>query len=108
MDFHVIMREKRHTNQRLFSPLLLPPPPPRLQGLGKTVQSMSFVHHLHTKLGYRGPFLVIAPLSTLPHWLREFEGWSDLNVVVYHGYNMEFGGLLLGGITDLGDISQER
>jgi chromodomain-helicase-DNA-binding protein 7 len=32
-----------------------------------------------------GVFLVIAPLSTLPHWLREFESWSDLNAIVYHG-----------------------
>jgi len=33
----------------------------------------------------RGPFLVIAPLSTIPHWLREFESWCDLNVLVYAG-----------------------
>ena len=35
--------------------------------------------------GIRGPFLVIAPLSTIANWQREFETWSDLNVVVYHG-----------------------
>ena len=33
----------------------------------------------------QGPFLIVAPLSTLPHWEREFAAWSDLNVVVYHG-----------------------
>eukprot|EP00123_Amoebidium_parasiticum_P014609 comp22573_c4_seq2/m.34455 comp22573_c4_seq2/g.34455 ORF comp22573_c4_seq2/g.34455 comp22573_c4_seq2/m.34455 type:complete len:1193 (-) comp22573_c4_seq2:174-3752(-) len=54
-------------------------------GLGKTVQAMSFIHHLHTALKYRGPFLVIAPLSTIPHWKREFEGWTDMNVLIYHG-----------------------
>lgn len=33
----------------------------------------------------RGPFLIVAPLSTLPHWYREFTGWTTLNTVVYHG-----------------------
>ena len=36
---------------------------------------------LHT----RGPFLIIAPLSTIPHWYREFTGWTNLNTIVYHG-----------------------
>jgi hypothetical protein len=27
---------------------------------------------------------VIAPLSTLPHWKREFDGWTRLNTIVYH------------------------
>lgn len=27
----------------------------------------------------------MAPLSTLAHWSREFQAWTDLNVVVYHG-----------------------
>jgi SNF2 family DNA or RNA helicase len=36
-------------------------------------------------LATRGPFLVIAPLSTIPHWYREFTGWTDLNTIVYHG-----------------------
>lgn len=35
--------------------------------------------------GIRGPFLVIAPLSTIANWQREFESWSDLNVIIYHG-----------------------
>ncbi len=33
----------------------------------------------------RGPFLVIAPLSTIPHWKREFENWTEMNAIVYHG-----------------------
>jgi len=53
-------------------------------GLGKTIQSLTFVESVH-QLGIRGPFLVIAPLSTVPNWQREFETWTDLNVVVYHG-----------------------
>lgn len=54
-------------------------------GLGKTVQSVSFLDLIYNRFNVRGPFLVIAPLSTLPHWQREFEAWTDLRVLVYHG-----------------------
>eukprot|EP00804_Cyclotella_cryptica_P025678 CCRYP_002891-RD/>CCRYP_002891-RD protein AED:0.05 eAED:0.05 QI:284/1/1/1/1/1/17/975/2223 len=54
-------------------------------GLGKTIQTASYVNHVATQLSTRGPFLVIAPLSTLPHWYREFTGWTNLNTIVYHG-----------------------
>ena len=53
-------------------------------GLGKTIQSITFLDHIY-KYGIRGPFLIIVPLSTLGNWQREFEAWTDLNVVVYHG-----------------------
>lgn len=53
-------------------------------GLGKTIQSLTFVNSVY-EYGIRGPFLVIAPLSTIPNWQREFEGWTNLNVIVYHG-----------------------
>jgi chromodomain-helicase-DNA-binding protein 7 len=53
-------------------------------GLGKTIQSLTFIHAVH-EYGIKGPFLVIAPLSTIPNWQREFEAWTDLNVIVYHG-----------------------
>ena len=53
-------------------------------GLGKTVQSLAFLDGMF-KYGIRGPFLVIAPLSTIPNWQREFELWSNMNVIVYHG-----------------------
>lgn len=53
-------------------------------GLGKTVQSITFLHEIYLK-GIHGPFLVIAPLSTIPNWEREFRTWTELNVVVYHG-----------------------
>ena len=29
--------------------------------------------------------MIVAPLSTLAHWQREFEGWTMLNTIVYHG-----------------------
>lgn len=54
-------------------------------GLGKTVQSVAFLDLLYKKFSVRGPFLIVCPLSTLPHWQREFEAWTDLNVIVYHG-----------------------
>jgi chromodomain-helicase-DNA-binding protein 7 len=54
-------------------------------GLGKTVQAMSILHHLYTNECVLGPFLVVAPLSTIPHWKREFEGWTKMNAIVYHG-----------------------
>lgn len=53
-------------------------------GLGKTIQSITFLYEIYLK-GIRGPFLVIAPLSTIPNWEREFRTWTELNVVVYHG-----------------------
>uniref|UniRef100_A0A7N6APP1 DNA helicase n=1 Tax=Anabas testudineus TaxID=64144 RepID=A0A7N6APP1_ANATE len=53
-------------------------------GLGKTIQSITFLYEIYMK-GIEGPFLVIAPLSTIPNWEREFRTWTELNVVVYHG-----------------------
>ena len=53
-------------------------------GLGKTIQSITFLHEVFLT-GVRGPFLVIAPLSTIPNWEREFRTWTQHNVIVYHG-----------------------
>uniref|UniRef100_A0A8C5C3E7 Chromodomain helicase DNA binding protein 7 n=1 Tax=Gadus morhua TaxID=8049 RepID=A0A8C5C3E7_GADMO len=53
-------------------------------GLGKTIQSITFLHEVFLT-GIQGPFLVIAPLSTIPNWEREFRTWTELNAVVYHG-----------------------
>ncbi|XP_063900306.1 chromodomain-helicase-DNA-binding protein 8-like [Zophobas morio] len=54
-------------------------------GLGKTIQSVSFVHQLFNKYNIRGPYMVVAPLSTLSHWFREFSTWTSMNAFVYHG-----------------------
>jgi chromodomain-helicase-DNA-binding protein 7 len=54
-------------------------------GLGKTIQTASFVNILVEKMHTSGPFLVCAPLSTIAHWQREFEGWTNLNTIVYYG-----------------------
>jgi SNF2 family DNA or RNA helicase len=49
------------------------------------VQIVSFLNWLVTARRNRGPFLVVAPLSTLPHWQREVETWTNMNAIVYHG-----------------------
>lgn len=53
-------------------------------GLGKTVQSITFLQEI-ANYGVRGPFLVLVPLSTIGNWIREFETWTEFNVIVYHG-----------------------
>uniref|UniRef100_A0A914YZK6 Uncharacterized protein n=1 Tax=Panagrolaimus superbus TaxID=310955 RepID=A0A914YZK6_9BILA len=53
-------------------------------GLGKTVQTITLLQGLY-EAGIHGPFLVVVPLSTLGNWEREFETWTDMNSIVYHG-----------------------
>jgi chromodomain-helicase-DNA-binding protein 7 len=53
-------------------------------GLGKTIQSLTFINEM-VNYGIHSPYLVIVPLSTIGNWQREFETWTDLNVVTYHG-----------------------
>ncbi|KAL1499104.1 hypothetical protein AB1Y20_013617 [Prymnesium parvum] len=53
-------------------------------GLGKTAQIVAALHTLHT-LGVPGPFLIVAPLSTIAHWSREFATWTQLRTIVLHG-----------------------
>jgi superfamily II DNA or RNA helicase len=54
-------------------------------GLGKTCQTVSFINFLCQHRRNRGPYIVIVPLSTIGHWQREFEAWTDLNAIMYHG-----------------------
>ena len=54
-------------------------------GLGKTAQVVASLNHLSRECGVSGPFLVVAPLSTIGHWAREFEGWSGLRTLTLHG-----------------------
>ena len=51
----------------------------------KTIQTATYIDTVSQQLATRGPFLIIAPLSTIPHWYREFTGWTNLNTIVYHG-----------------------
>lgn len=55
-------------------------------GLGKTVQTVAFLNWLRHDRLQQGPFLVIAPLSTLPSWAETFDHWTpDINYVIYNG-----------------------
>ncbi|KAH1119521.1 hypothetical protein GLYMA_17G217300v4 [Glycine max] len=53
-------------------------------GLGKTIQSIAFLASLFEE--NVSPHLVVAPLSTLRNWEREFATWApQMNVVMYFG-----------------------
>lgn len=52
-------------------------------------QVIALIAHLKTKTT-TGPYLVVAPLATLPNWVREFVKWlPELPVVRYHGTAQE-------------------
>ena len=54
--------------------------------MGKTAQSVSIIEHLRLNgPAPGGPFLVIAPLTTLMHWQREVHKWTKMNAVIYDG-----------------------
>ncbi|KAK6924343.1 SNF2, N-terminal [Dillenia turbinata] len=54
-------------------------------GLGKTIQTIGFLAHLKGK-GLDGPYLIIAPLSTLSNWVNEISRFAPmLNAIIYHG-----------------------
>ncbi|GIY61515.1 chromatin-remodeling ATPase INO80 [Caerostris darwini] len=55
-------------------------------GLGKTVQTIAFLATLIKAQGIWGPFLVIAPASTLHNWQQEFAKFvPQLKVIPYWG-----------------------
>ncbi|KAK3777842.1 hypothetical protein RRG08_038090 [Elysia crispata] len=55
-------------------------------GLGKTVQCVAILAHL-VYMGIPGPFLVCAPLSTIPNWFAEFRRFApEVPTVLYHGH----------------------
>mmetsp|Transcript_3607 Transcript_3607/g.9944 ORF Transcript_3607/g.9944 Transcript_3607/m.9944 type:complete len:2529 (-) Transcript_3607:88-7674(-) len=53
-------------------------------GLGKTVQIVCYIEHIYRAEKLPRPYLVVVPLSTVEHWRREFEGWTDMVCCVYH------------------------
>ncbi|XP_043810079.1 ATP-dependent DNA helicase DDM1 isoform X2 [Manihot esculenta] len=54
-------------------------------GLGKTIQTIGFLAHLKGN-GLHGPYLVVAPLSTLSNWVNEFSRFApSVNAIIYHG-----------------------
>ncbi|KAL7504070.1 hypothetical protein ACHAXN_001776 [Cyclotella atomus] len=71
-------------------------------GLGKTIQVglvISLVAHLRT-MAVSGPFIVVAPLATLPNWVREFEKWLPTHPVVrFHGTQSERDEMMAGPLN---------
>uniref|UniRef100_A0A3B4AMZ6 Proliferation-associated SNF2-like protein n=1 Tax=Periophthalmus magnuspinnatus TaxID=409849 RepID=A0A3B4AMZ6_9GOBI len=58
-------------------------------GLGKTIQCIAHIAMMIEKK-VLGPFLVVAPLSTLPNWISEFKRFTpQVSVVLYHGPQAE-------------------
>uniref|UniRef100_A0A672ZXU4 Proliferation-associated SNF2-like protein n=1 Tax=Sphaeramia orbicularis TaxID=375764 RepID=A0A672ZXU4_9TELE len=54
-------------------------------GLGKTIQCIAHIAMMIEKK-VMGPFLVVAPLSTLPNWISEFKRFTpEVSVLLYHG-----------------------
>ncbi|XP_061546171.1 lymphoid-specific helicase [Phycodurus eques] len=63
-------------------------------GLGKTIQCIAHIAMMIEKK-VTGPFLVVAPLSTLPNWINEFKRFTpEVSVLLYHGPQTERGKLL--------------
>ena len=47
-------------------------------GLGKTLQTISFLAYLRESRGVKGPHLVIVPKSVVGNWMREFKKWCPV------------------------------
>ncbi|KAL3831416.1 hypothetical protein ACJMK2_023167 [Sinanodonta woodiana] len=58
-------------------------------GLGKTIQCIAHIAHL-VAMGVVGPFLIVAPLSTIPNWCSEFTRFAPkVPYILYHGSKEE-------------------
>lgn len=58
-------------------------------GLGKTVECIGFLAFLRER-GVLGPFLIVAPLSTLPNWACEIKRFApSIPTLLYHGTPLE-------------------
>ena len=61
-----------------------------MQGLGKTLQTISLLGYLHEYRGIHGPHMVIVPKSTLHNWINEFRKWCPvIRAVKFHGTQEE-------------------
>lgn len=57
-----------------------------IQGLGKTIQTISLITYLIEKKQENGPYLVLVPLSTLTNWTSEFKLWAPgVKVLILKG-----------------------
>lgn len=46
-------------------------------GLGKTLQCIALIAYM-IGMGVKGPFIVAAPLSTVPNWVAEFKRFTPM------------------------------
>ncbi|KAK5452418.1 putative ATPase [Exophiala xenobiotica] len=54
-------------------------------GLGKTLQAISLIAFFKEN-NISGPFLIVAPLSTVRNWVEEYKYWTpSINTILYHG-----------------------
>ena len=75
--------------------------------LGKTIQTIALFAHL-VEMGVPGPFLVIAPLSTIANWKREFNKFAPLlPVVLYHGNAKEREALRNSHIKEVHQLDED-
>ncbi|KZP19887.1 hypothetical protein FIBSPDRAFT_911211 [Athelia psychrophila] len=59
-------------------------------GLGKTLQTISFLSYLKCRQQVDGPHLVLVPKSTLYNWAREFAQWTpDVSICLLTGSKEE-------------------
>ena len=57
-----------------------------MQGLGKTLQTISLIGYLNEARGIKGPHLVIVPKSVMGNWCNEFRKFAPtIKVVKFHG-----------------------
>jgi ATP-dependent helicase STH1/SNF2 len=59
-------------------------------GLGKTIQTIALFQYIIEEKKNLGPFLVVAPLSTISNWVMEFSRWAPgIAKVIYKGTPIE-------------------
>uniref|UniRef100_A0A3Q2CGF8 Helicase, lymphoid specific n=1 Tax=Cyprinodon variegatus TaxID=28743 RepID=A0A3Q2CGF8_CYPVA len=74
-------------------------------GLGKTIQCIAHIAMMLEKK-VMGPFLVVAPLSTVPNWISEFKRFTpEVSVMLYHGTPPERAKLLKQIRTSQGPLN---
>ena len=65
----------------------------------KTIQVIALIAHLRTR-NVSGPFIVVAPLATLPNWTREFQKWlPSVPVIRFHGTAQDRDAMLEGPLN---------
>ena len=77
-------------------------------GLGKTIQTIALFSHL-VEMGVPGPFLVVAPLSTIANWVREFNKFApQMPVVLYHGNAKQREAIRNTKVREIHDLTEEE